>query len=670
MTLIGKIGIRDTSGGAPPVTKQAQARALRQKLLGGSLTLLAGSGLVGVANLVYNVLTARMLGPAGFAHVTAVYTLLMLASAITLSFQAVCAKYVAGSPRAEDKVAVFSSLHLKCWMAGIALGLLLFLFNRVLATYLNLPDPVLISMLALAICFYIPLGARRGYIQGVHAFTSLAVNFLIEGLVRLVGAYVLIKVGLGVKGAVLSSVIAVIVSYFTAWPHPGLTSLPKHKVPISSGEGVQAIVFFAGQGAINNFDIVLMNHFFIPAEAGIYAAVSLVGRLINMFVWSVVNTMFPVSAATRSSDREARPVLFMSLTMVSLLLTVLILGLWAIPSFLWRTLFGAHFEGTNSGNLATFLILYAVATGIYSISSVLISYEMSRKIANTSWIQLAFSGALVLAIWAVHNSLSQVIYERLFLMILLFVVVALPLLRKEINPAQSLDVHPPLRILRPLSEQVVISEFLRSEFHHPEFEEYRQEFSRLVEEPDLESDRENALRRAFLFLRRGAMWRELPENTQWFEVKLTSEDLARVRFFPRAQWRRVAEGSFYVNDVVDSLRAKCQESPDDEFFRKLRRITNPVQEGKVNRTVLLIGVDTQSPLTILDGNHRMAAAILAQAPAALENFQFICGLSPSMTRCCWYRTNVNTVSRYLTNIVRHLFSDPETDLGRFLESGS
>ena len=50
-----------------------------------------------------------------------------------------------------------------------------------------------------------------------------------------------------------------------------------------------------------------------------------------------------------------------------------------------------------------------------------------------------------------------------------------------------------------------------------------------------------ALRRALLFLRRGAMRRELPDDTQWFEVKFTSEDLARVRFFPRAQWRRVAE---------------------------------------------------------------------------------------------------------------------------------
>ena len=39
------------------------AKTVKSKLLGGSLTLLAGSGLVGVTNLVYNVATARLLGP-------------------------------------------------------------------------------------------------------------------------------------------------------------------------------------------------------------------------------------------------------------------------------------------------------------------------------------------------------------------------------------------------------------------------------------------------------------------------------------------------------------------------------------------------------------------------------------------------------------------------------
>lgn len=669
MSLIAKIRLNGLASSATPAT-ETPAKALRQKLLGGSLTLLAGSGLVGVTNLVYNVATARLLGPTGFAHATSVYTLLMLMSAITLSFQVVCAKYVASRETEAEKTAVFSSLHLRAWMAGVGIGLLLFLFNHALQHYLNLPDPVLISLLALGTAFYIPLGVRRGYIQGIHAFGPLAINFMLEGLVRLGGAYLLIEIGLGVKGAVLACVIAEIASYFIAYPSPGLEGFRPRGLTIPFREGLQAIVFFSGQVVINNFDIVLVKHFFASDQAGIYAAVSLVGRLINMCAWSVVNTMFPVSAATRSSDREARPVLFMSLFMVFLILSLLILGLWAIPSFLWRTLFGSHFElGNYGGGLAALLILYAIVTGIYSLSSVMITYEMSRKIANTGWVQLAFSGALVFGICVFHQSLRQVIFVQLVLMIGLLALVAFPLLRREIKSDEDARSYASLSVVRTLSEHQVIAEFLRSEFHHPEFEEYRGEFEHLVTKPDLESHRENSLRRALLFLRRGAMWRELPENTQWYEVQLTVADLARIRFFPRAQWRRVAEGSFYLTDMVECLRAK-EKKANDEFFRKLRRMSVPVQHREVSPTVLLIGVDTHGPLTILDGNHRMAAAMLAQPPADLENFQFICGLSPSMTRCCWYRTNVNTLYRYFTNLVKYIFYDPESDIGRFLESDS
>src|ERR1700731_5001492 len=106
-----------------PLAASTQAKTLKSKLLGGSLTLLAGSGLVGVTNLVYNVATARLLGPTGFAHATVVYTLLMLASGITLSFQVVCAKYVASHETAEEKNAIFAALHFRAWIAGIALGL-------------------------------------------------------------------------------------------------------------------------------------------------------------------------------------------------------------------------------------------------------------------------------------------------------------------------------------------------------------------------------------------------------------------------------------------------------------------------------------------------------------------------------------------------------------------
>jgi O-antigen/teichoic acid export membrane protein len=650
-----------------PETPQSPAKTFKSQLLGGSLTLLAGSGLVGVTNLVYNVATARLLGPTGFAHATAVYTLLMLMSAITLSFQVVCAKYVAKSNSEEERAEVFARLHQRAWMAGIAIGMLLFLGKNVLAQYLNLPDPALISLLALGTALYIPLGARRGYIQGIRAFGPLAINFMLEGVVRLGGVFLLIALGLGVKGAVLASVLAVIVTYFAAFPRPSVASFSLRRLSIPFAEGLQAIVFFSGQTVINNFDIILVKHFFPPGEAGIYAAVALVGRLVNMCAWSVVNTMFPVSAGAGSDEHESSPVLFMSLSLVFLILAVLIFGLWMVPNFLWKILFGAHFEVSHYGGLAGLLILYAITTGIYSLSSVIITYEMSRKIANTSWVQLAFSGALALGIYLFHQNLHQVIAVQLILMAVLLVVLMIPLLRGQLTPA-GVRTYSSLRLRRSLSEEEVIAEFLRSEFHHAEFKEYREEFGHLVIRPDLDSHRENALRRALLFLRRGPMWRELPADTRWFEVELKDDDLARIRFFPRAQWRRVAQGNFYLKDVVERIRQKLEESTDDEFFCKLRLLSVSLQENLMNPTVLLIGIDDKGPLTILDGNHRMAAALLSGSPETLGRLQFICGFSPDMIRCCWYYTSVNTLMRYFKNLVRYFTYDPESAIGRFQAS--
>src|SRR5947209_10816221 len=136
-----------------------------------------------------------------------------------------------------------------------------------------------------------------------------------------------------------------------------------------------------------------------------------------MCAWSVVNTLFPVSAGAKDDDSQSNPVLFTSLLLVFLILAALIFALWIVPSFLWKILFGAHFEVENYGGLAALLILYAVTAGIYSLSSVIITHEMSRKIANTSWVQLAFSGGLALGIYIFHQTLRQVILVQLVLMI-------------------------------------------------------------------------------------------------------------------------------------------------------------------------------------------------------------------------------------------------------------
>ena len=644
----------------------APSSKLRSRLLSGSLVLLAASVLVGAMNLLYNLVVARMLGPEGFSNATAIYTLLTLMSAITLSFQLVCAKMVASHDLLEEKAAAYSSLLGRSWQLGLLITLLLILARGQITAYLNLPSPNLILVLGIGTAFYIPLGVRRGAIQGLYSFGSFGVNLILEGLVRLGGAWILIRAGMGVQGAVIAGVAGVTVAYFFALP--GLKSGPeKANVLASFREGMQATVFFVGQVVINNFDIILAKHFFPAEEAGLYAAVALVGRVVNMCTWSVVNAMFPMSAGTKAKEREGGSLLLISVGMVVVILAVLVLGLQMVPRFLWVSAFGPQFQISTYGSIPSLLILYAVSSGIYSLSAVIIAYEMSRKIANTSWVQLAFGGALVFGIYLFHDSLRQMILVQLALMSALLVIVAVPVLWSSVmsQPHPRLKSSGSLRKLRPVTEEEAIAEFLKNEFHHPEFDHYRGKIENLVNNPDLENADENSLRRALLYLRRGAMWRELPEDTQWFEVNLSSSDLAGIRVFPRAQWRRVSQGSFFLNDIVQEIRNESAKRPEDEFFAKLRRLG---MEESVNQTVLLIGINDSEPLTILDGNHRIASAVLADPATVLLRYRFLCGFSPRMTECCWYQTNVQTLWRYAKNLVRHMPYDPEADIGRLLQT--
>ena len=76
------------------------------------------------------------------------------------------------------------------------------------------------------------------------------------------------------------------------------------------------MVFYAGQVLINNSDIVLVKHFFVPTEAGLYAAVAMVGRVIFTFSSAVENSMFPLVAGTRHEERKDLKVIATSLLLV------------------------------------------------------------------------------------------------------------------------------------------------------------------------------------------------------------------------------------------------------------------------------------------------------------------------------------------------------------------
>lgn len=656
--------------GAIPLPASSPA-AMRARLLSGSAIMLVSSGVVGATNLIYNIAIARVLGAAEFGHATAIYTLLMLLSSVTLAFQLVCSKFVAKNQDVAAKVAVYKNLHRLSWQVGLVIGALILVASPLISNYLNLPEQNYVILLGIGTAIYVPLGTRRGLMQGACNFRELAKNFVLEVLVKLGGALLLLHLGFGVTGVIAAVVASIAIAYLAARPSAVFKIAPHMGLPASFDEGMQATVFFVGQVTINNLDIILVKHFFPAPLAGLYAAVALVGRVVYMLSWSVVSSMFPVSASS-SHERSGRTVLSTALLLVVLVASSFTIAVWLAPNAWWTYILGSGFQVQAQGSFSSLLVLYAVLTGIYSFSVAIMAYEISRRIGNASWLQLGFSAAIALGIYVFHSTLHEVITVQLVSMILLLLVVSVPFLRAP-RPSAEADFEYPLHALtkvRPAGEDEVIAEFLRAEFYQPEFDPYRSRFTPLVTHPDLGNERENATRRALLFRRRGRMWRELPEDTEWWVVELKETDLARIRVFPRKQWRSFAEGSFYLNDMIDRIREKVQSDRSHRFSHKMHSVTANLEQDVVPDAVLLIGTDETSPLTIIEGNHRMAAATLLSPPTVHQRFRFYCGFSPNMTQCCWYKTDLLTLWRYGGNMVRYMFHDTDFFIQRTLRGES
>jgi O-antigen/teichoic acid export membrane protein len=641
-----------------------QRKTLPARVVSGSVILLSGSGLTTAINLAYNIAVARFLGPTGFGHVTVVYTILTLISAVTLSFQIISAKMVAQQSSPEGKAAVYRDFHRGAWGCGILVALILLAFQRAIAEYLNLPGPILVAILALGAAFYVPLGCRRGYIQGTYGFRRLAVNLVVEGLVRLGGSLLAIRLGLGVDGVIAANAAAVAVAYLAFTPTLASPIANPLRFYSAFREACQAMIFFSGQVLINNCDIVLVKHYFSASDAGIYAAVAMVGRVIFAFSSAVVNSMFPLVAGNRDEERRNLRVIATSLLMVLGIGSILTLGLSVVPDGIWTAFFGSGFEIAGRYNLPYLLALYAVSTIAYSLSVVIMTFEMSYKIANTSWIQLAFSGAVIAGICRFHSSLREVILVQLFLMVVLLVVVALLFLLDSLtNPKVLLEggSYRPVKLIRSVSEDEVIAEFLKSDFHASAFQAYHASMHQVVHRPNLEDTNENAQRRALLFIRHLALWKEIPTGTNWFEVEINESDLGQIRIFPRAQWRKLARGNFSVTEVAGALRAR-QDGVDAPFLSKLARIGDKLlEEDPGFSAVILIGLNESEPLTALDGNHRLVAAVLA-SPNRLKKLRLLCGLSARMKECCWYNTSLMTLFRYGRNMLAHMTRNPEAEL--------
>ncbi len=386
-----------------------------QKFMGSVLVVNAG-------NYVYNLALGRMLGPELFADAALLITFLLVLSFVAMTFQLATAKF---SVLFEKPIfmSFVTLMYRYASLAGIILGLLIIIFAKDLQNVFNTQSQFMFTIFGFGIPVYFIMSINRGVFQGTKRFNNLATTYQGEMISRLLITLLFIYV-LPFSPSVLIATGILISFAFGLLPFKGKKVAILKKQTLSKEHSKHVVRFFIltafyelTQIIINNSDILLVKHYFEVYEAGLYASLALIGRVVYFVAWMFVMLLLPKVVQKQKDGEPHTPILFKYIGYITILATSIVLGCYIFPELVIHILFGSDYM-----SIAPLLWKYAIATSLFAISNIFAYYFLSLD----RYIPVVLSGLLgisqVLFIIFFHKSLEQVVLMQIIAMAILLLV--------------------------------------------------------------------------------------------------------------------------------------------------------------------------------------------------------------------------------------------------------
>lgn len=378
--------------------------------------------IVNVGNYLYNFLLARILGPELFADAAVLITFLLILSFLAMAFQLTTAKFAIGF-RVKTFRRFVASMYKAAIVLGIPLGVLLVVFASQLQAIFQTASSSMFMIFGAGVPIYFILSANRGVFQGKKEFKSLSITYQTEMLSKLLITFTLLLF-FGIDALVVIAFGIIISLIFGLFPfNLKLFSLQKN-VRIREVYKKQIKTFFLltafyelTQIIINNSDMLLVKHYFDSYDSGLYASLSLIGRMVYFITWMYVMLLLPKVIHLKKEGKETSGVLFKYIAYIFVVLVALVSGCVLFPEVFIHALFGEQYLG-----IASLLWKYALATAIFSIANIFSYYYLSLDKYIPVIISSLFAILQVALIVCFHNSLEQVIDVQIFTMIVLLLI--------------------------------------------------------------------------------------------------------------------------------------------------------------------------------------------------------------------------------------------------------
>jgi O-antigen/teichoic acid export membrane protein len=381
-----------------------------KRLMRGGALVVASTAIWQCSNFVFNAAGARFLGPTQYGAMAASISLLYLVNPLFVSIQTVASREATALDAAGEQVKLRPGLarsSARVGLLGALLAAALVALSPQVSRFLNIASPLPVVLAAVALPLLAIAHLQRGVLQGIQRFGRYAASTVAEALGKVLAALVLFAFlwrnqAAGMLAVLVAACCGLSVNALL------LRFLPKGPTapsPVRASARYSAMVLatLVLLALLLSDDTLAAKRYLDPHAAGLYAGVSIVGKIVFFATSALSFILFPFFSARHEAGRDSRAGLSIALGLVAGASCSLVLLFFLAPGVVMTAVLGPAY-----GSAGPYLGWMAVAFGLYAMAYLLVMYLLAQR-ANVVAILATVALVQLVGFSRFHSSIWQLI---------------------------------------------------------------------------------------------------------------------------------------------------------------------------------------------------------------------------------------------------------------------
>jgi O-antigen/teichoic acid export membrane protein len=406
--------------------KQTAKRIIKHPLIYGSSIVVIGGLLANFFNFLFNLFMSRNLTVADYGTLASIISLITFPALIVSAMIPLIVSF-SGSYFAQGKLDMIRGLYLKVFRFLLILGFIIFIFFliniSIISNFFHIQNMTILVITDIMIFISFISVVNGALLQAKLAFGYQIFLQLSGAIIKFLFGIILVFMGFSVTGAISSTLIAALFIYIASF-YPIRFIFNKKLIARSTintkelfAYGIPSAITLLGLTSFISTDLILVKHFFNPESAGIYAGMSLIGKVIFYISYPIGSVMFPLIVRKHSRNEDFNNTFKLSLFLVFLPSVILTLFYYLFPKF------SILFFLKKDEYLAAipYLGLFGIFISLYCLLFIIANFYLSIKKTIISLPIIIGAILQIILISIYHEDYQQIIAISIIITFLLVV---------------------------------------------------------------------------------------------------------------------------------------------------------------------------------------------------------------------------------------------------------